>query len=79
LNKFDPLKRVWIPGTIYLPPPIIQLGGGVIARVSPPAGGVIVYEIFNPVEILGLAAIATKSMVPELETDLATATLEAVI
>jgi RHS repeat-associated protein len=79
LNKFDPLKRVWIPGTTYFPPPVIQLGGGVIARVSPPAGGVIVYEIFNPVEILGLAAIATKSMVPELETDLATATLEEVI
>jgi RHS repeat-associated protein len=78
LNKYDPLKRVWIPGVTYLPPPVIQLGGGVIALVSPPAGGVIVYEVLNPVEILGLAAIAIKSMVPQLETDFAAATLEEV-
>jgi hypothetical protein len=60
------------------PPPIIQLGGGVIALVSPPAGGVIVYEVLNPVEILSLAAISIKSMVPQLETEFATATLEEV-
>jgi hypothetical protein len=78
LNKYDPLKRVWVPGTTYLPPQRIDLGGGVIALVEPPVGGVIVYEVFDPVEILGLAAIAIKLAVPSLEADFGAATLEEV-
>jgi hypothetical protein len=78
LNRYDLQRRTWIPGVTYLPKSIIQLGGGVIALVSPSVGGVITYEVLNPVEILGLAAIAIKSMVPSLETDFAAATLETV-
>lgn len=61
-----------------LPPQRIDLGGGVIALVEPPVGGVIVYEVFNPVEILGLAAIAIKSAVPSLEANFGAAALEEV-
>ncbi|MGA8366927.1 MAG: RHS repeat-associated core domain-containing protein, partial [Candidatus Acidiferrales bacterium] len=78
LNRYDPQKRTWIPGATYLPPPTIQLGGGVIALVYPPAGGVIIYDILNPVEILGLAALATRLSAPSLDTDFAAATLEEV-
>jgi RHS repeat-associated protein len=34
LNRFDPLRRIWVPGGTYLPKPVIQLGGGVIALLS---------------------------------------------
>ena len=73
LNRFDPLRRTWIPGGTYLPRSVVQLGGGVIAFVSPPAGGVIIYEVFNPVEILGLAVMATRLAVPQLQLDVAAA------
>jgi hypothetical protein len=76
LNRNDPEKRTWIPGATYVPPPTIQLGGGVVAFVYPPAGGVIVYDILNPVEILGLAALAIRLSAPLLQTDFAAATLE---
>jgi RHS repeat-associated protein len=75
LNMFDPLKRVWIPGSTYMPPSPIQLDAGTIAVVYPPLEGVIVYEVLNFVEILGLAALAIRLSVPQLETDFATATL----
>jgi len=69
------VKRACHPPT-YQPPNVIQLGGGVIARVSPPLGGVIVYEVLNPTEIYALAAIAIGSMAPQLETDFGAAVLE---
>jgi hypothetical protein len=69
-----------VPSVPFLRPffTFLQLGGGVIALVQPPVGGVIVYDVFNPVEILGLAALAIRLMVPQLETEYATATLEEV-
>jgi hypothetical protein len=45
--------------------------------VSPPLGGVIIYQVFNGAEILALAAIAIKASVPDLSLDLGVATLEA--
>ena len=78
LNRFDPLKRTWIPGLTYFPPPVVKLDSLTIALVSPPVGGVIIYEVLNVVEIYALAAIAIKSMVPQLETEFGAATLETV-
>jgi hypothetical protein len=43
------------------------------AIVDPPVAGVIVYTVVNAGEIYFLAAIAVKSMVPQLETETGTA------
>jgi RHS repeat-associated protein len=75
LNRFDPLKRVWVPGSTYMAPSPIQLDSGTIAIVYPPVGGVIIYEVLNFIEVLGLAALAIRLSVPQLETEFATATL----
>jgi RHS repeat-associated protein len=77
LNRYDPLKRVWVPGSSYIPPTPIPLDGLTVAFVSPPLGGVIIYQVFNGAEILALAAIAIKASVPDLSLDLGVATLEA--
>ena len=76
LNRNDPLKRTWVRGATYVPPSTIQLGGGVVAVVYPPAGGVIVYDVLNPVEILGLAALAIRLSVPFFQAQFAAASLE---
>ncbi len=75
MNKFDPLRRIWVPGATYLPQPVIQLGGGVIAILSPPAGGVIVYDVLNPVEILGLVALALRVSFAGQQTEIGLATV----
>jgi hypothetical protein len=49
LNLFDPLRRLWIPGTAinYTPPTYIPLAPLTFAIVSPPAGGVIIYQVVD--------------------------------
>lgn len=73
MNKYDPLKRPWRPGTSFIPDPLIKLDALTFAIVDPAVGGVIVYSVVNAGEIYFLAAIAVKSMVPQLETETGTA------
>jgi RHS repeat-associated protein len=77
LNRYDPLKRVWVPGSSYLPPDVVPLDGLTVAFVSAPAGGVIIYQVFNGVEITALVAVAAAVALPETALSFATATLEA--
>jgi len=73
MNKYDPLKRPWSPGTSFIPDPLVKLDALTFAIVEPPVGGVIVYSVVNAGEIYFLAAIAVKSMVPQLGTETGTA------
>jgi RHS repeat-associated protein/uncharacterized repeat protein (TIGR01451 family) len=75
LNKFDPLKRSWTPGGSYSPPTPISLDQLTIAIVFPPAGGVIIYEVLNFVEIMALVSLAVMLSAPQLELELGTAIL----
>jgi RHS repeat-associated protein/uncharacterized repeat protein (TIGR01451 family) len=67
LNKFDPLKRTWTPGESYSPPFLIDLDGISKAIVSPPVGGVIIYEVLNLAEMLAVVTLAAALMISELE------------
>ena len=64
LNYFDPLSSMfpWTAGshTSYFPPTVLYVEPGVIAIVSPPVEGLIVYKVINTTEIVttGVAAIA---------------------
>src|SRR6185437_14350604 len=78
LNKFDPQHRTWVPGATYFPPTPIQLDSLTFALVSPPAGGVIIYEVLNGLEILSLVALAIALSVPSLEFDFGVAALETI-
>ena len=55
LNVNDPLKRVWIPGSSYSPPSVVRIDNFSIALVSPPAMGVIQYQVIDPRPALKLA------------------------
>jgi RHS repeat-associated protein len=72
-NKYDPLRRAWTTGSSFIPEPLIKLDPLTFAIVDPPVAGVIVYTVVNAGEIYFLAAIAVKSMVPQLETETGTA------
>jgi RHS repeat-associated protein len=72
-NKYDPLKRTWTTGSSFIPEPLIKLDPLTFAIVDPPVAGVIVYTVVNAGEIYFLAAIAVKSMLPQLETETGTA------
>ena len=73
LNKFDPLKRTWSPGESYSPPFLIDLDGLSKALVSPPVGGVIIYEVLNLKEMLAVVTLAAALMISELEFSFALA------
>jgi hypothetical protein len=77
LNRYDPQGRTWVPGITYFPPTTIQLDSLTFALVSPPAGGIIVYEVINGVEIVGLITLAIALSVPEFELDWGFETLTA--
>ena len=49
LNALDPAGGTWVAGSAssYMPPPILDLGAGVIAFVFPPVGGVITYQVLD--------------------------------
>jgi RHS repeat-associated protein len=72
-NKYDPLKRARTTGSSFIPKTLIKLDPLTFAVVYPPVAGVIVYVVVNAGEIYFLAAIAVKSMLPQLETQTGTA------
>ncbi len=74
LGKYDPKKRAWFVGTSFIPTRLIRLDPLTFAIVDPPFLGVIVYNVVNTGEIYFLAAIAIKSMLPQLEIQVGTAT-----
>ena len=72
LTLLDPERNIWVPGELYIPPPAIGLNGHAVALVSPPVGGVIIYEVLDTVEVLGLV---TSALAYQLYTSLGTATV----
>jgi RHS repeat-associated protein len=49
LNTLDPAKNIWIPGEAwdYTPPPIIPINSFTFAIVTPPVGGIIIYQVVD--------------------------------
>jgi RHS repeat-associated protein len=47
LNSLDPYGRYWYPGISYRPPPIVVIDARSFAVVSPPIGGVIIYQVLD--------------------------------
>jgi RHS repeat-associated protein len=58
LTMLDHGRNVWLPGELYFPPTAIRINAHAIALVSPPIAGVIIYEVIDDVEILGLVSAA---------------------
>lgn len=56
-----------------MPTPLIKLDPVTFAIVDPPIVGVIEYSVINAGEIALLAAIAVRSMEPQLDTETASA------
>jgi len=74
LNVFDPLKRRWIPGVSYTPPPVLNLGFATYAFVYPPVLGVITYDVRNlAYDVALISAVSAYA----LNTAFTTATLTA--
>lgn len=70
LNSLDPQHRSWQPGVSYRPPPILKLKEvGVIAVVSPPIEGVILYQIIDAKELFAVAAAASFAAMADIEGD----------
>jgi RHS repeat-associated protein len=78
LNRYDPQKRTWVPGQTYFPKRVIELDPTAVAIVSPPAGGVIIYQVLSAVEISALVAIALKATFASLEAEIGLAVAVAV-
>ena len=47
LNSYDPIHRVWKPGTSYTPPSTVVIDPLAYALVSPPLSGVIIYQVVD--------------------------------
>jgi RHS repeat-associated protein len=77
LNNFDPEHRSWHAGSDYIPPetiPIEDAPPGTFAIVSPPAAGVILYQVVS----MSLAvAEVTGFAIADLMSSISTATLSA--
>jgi len=58
LTMLDRGRNVWLPGELYLPPTAIWINPHAVALVSPPIAGVIIYEVIDEVEILGMVSAA---------------------
>jgi hypothetical protein len=64
-DTLDPAGGKWIPGTAtsYSPPSVIDLGVGAYALVSPPALGVILYQVIDFKEIIGAIGLYVTSRI----------------
>jgi hypothetical protein len=47
MHLYDPEKREWHPGNTYLPPKIVPIDLFAVAKVFPPEGGVILYQVID--------------------------------